>query len=525
MPRRKRNPHAARRELAAGARLAAYLRDSGGQGQALSVTQQRAALRTYAAERGWIIAAWYIDEAQSGATDDRPAFQELLAVCREAEPGFTAVLTWSGSRFGRDLLDSQFHRADLRRRGIDVISANPAEATPDGALGYIIEALFDWKNEQFLDDMARDVRRGLRANVQAGYAPGGTPPRGYLAEQIAAGTRRDGRPKLVSRWVEDPELAPRVRQAFTLFAHGASYAELHAATHLYNSTTGYASMLRNRSYLGVLKFGAEEFPNMIPALVDPDTWNQVQARIAAGAAYAPRPGSNYLLSGLATCGYCDGPMSGGIDRRAERRGYKGWRYYKCDRKRRMGNAVCPDQRHVGADQLERRVIAAVLDRILTPEHVAHLVEELHERMGGQRLAEELAEIEDRIAGVKRSLTNLVNIAEQGGLAAMAIGERLAQRQTELAELEAQRSAKERRQQAFAQAVAPDELAIVLTTLRAGVESEEVDVARRALKAFVDRVVVKGAEFRIDYRADLVLALGEVPPRGIELCASITCLSA
>ena len=515
MPRRKRSSRAARCNLAAGTRIAAYLRDSGGQGQALSVPQQRAALLAYAGERGWLIVAWYVDAAQSGGTDDRPAFQDLLTACRASDPGFAAVLTWSGSRFGRDLLDSQFHRADLRRRGIDVISANPAEAAPDGAMGYIIEALFDWKNEQFLDDMARDVRRGLRANVVAGYAPGGTPPRGYKAEPVDVGLRRDGKPKVVAKWVEDPECAPQVTAAFTLFAGGASYAEIHAATHLYAAPSSYTSLLRNRSYLGILKFGHEEFPNMIPPLVDQKTWDLVQARIADGAQYIPRPGSEYLLSGLAQCGYCEAAMSGGVDRRGERRGYKAWRYYKCDRKRREGNAACADQHHVGADKLEQRVIQIVLERILTPEHVAHICAEMQERLGGGRLEEEIADLDGRIAGLRRSLAHLLDIVEQGGLAAVAVGERLAARQAELTGLEAQRAEKERRQQAFAKALAPEELAAVLVTLREGVSADEVPVARRALKAFVERVVVRGDELRIDYRAEVLLALGEVPPRGFE----------
>ena len=54
---------------------------------------------------------------------------------------------------------------------------------------------------------------------------------------------------------------------------------------------------------------------MIPPLVDQKTWELVQARIADGAQYIPRPGSEYLLSGLAQCGYCEGAMSGGVDRR------------------------------------------------------------------------------------------------------------------------------------------------------------------------------------------------------------------
>ena len=328
-------------------------------------------------------------------------------------------------------------------------------------------------------------------------------------------TRRDGKPKVVARWVVDPETAPQVTRAFTLFAGGASYAEIHAATRLYNSNGSYVSMLRNRSYLGVLKFGAEEFPNMIPPLVDQETWDQVQARIAAGRAYAPEPSSEYLLSGLARCGFCEGALSGGVDRRGERRGYKAWRYYKCDRKRRQGNAVCPDQKHVGADQLEKRVIQAVLERILTPENVTRIAAELQERLGGARLAEEIADLDGRIAGVKRGLTNLLATAERLGPAAGAVADTIAARWAELADLEGQRAEKERQQQAFARAIAPEELAAVLTALRAGVSSDEVSVARRALKAFVEQVVVRGDEFRIDYRMDL-LALIQVPPRGFEL---------
>jgi hypothetical protein len=79
---------------------------------------------------------------------------------------------------------------------------------------------------------------------------------------------------------------------------------------------------------------------------------------------------------------------------------------KCDRKRRKGNAVCPDQHHVGADKLEQRVIQIVLECILTPEHVAHICAELQDRLGGSRLEEQIAELDGRIVGVKRSLACL-----------------------------------------------------------------------------------------------------------------------
>jgi len=40
-----------------------------------------------------------------------------------------------------------------------------------------------------------------------------------------------------------------------------------------------------------------------------------------------------------------------------------------------------------------------------------------------------------------------------------------------------------------------------------VSADEVPVARRALKAFVERVVVRGDDLRIDYRAEVLLYFG------------------
>jgi hypothetical protein len=52
------------------------------------------------------------------------------------------------------------------------------------------------------------------------------------------------------------------------------------------------------------------------------------------------------------------------------------------------------------------VIQIVLERILTPEYVAYICAELQDRLGGSRLGEEIAELDGRIVGVKRSLVCL-----------------------------------------------------------------------------------------------------------------------
>ena len=104
----------------------------------------------------------------------------------------------------------------------------------------------------------------------------------------------------------------------------------------------------------------------------------------------------------------------------------------------------------GADKLGQRVIQIVLERILTPEHVAHICAELQERLGGGRLEEEIAELDGRIVGVRRSLAHLLDVVEQGGLAAVAVERTPCRAAAELTELEAQARRKRKAQAGLCQ---------------------------------------------------------------------------
>ena len=166
-------------------------------------------------------------------------------------------------------------KADLRRRGWQIHSIS--DAVPAGDFAPILEAIIDWKNERFLKDLSADVKRGLHALARQGFSPGGNPPRGYRAEKVEIGKRQDGRPHIVSRWVEDEETAPLARLAWQMRAKGKSYGQIQDATGLYKSKSCWASFFANRTYLGILKCGDEEYRDVIPALVDQQTWDTVQA--------------------------------------------------------------------------------------------------------------------------------------------------------------------------------------------------------------------------------------------------------
>ena len=329
----------------------------------------------------------------------------------------------------------------------------------------------------------------------------------------------------MAKWVVDEAKAEKVRQAFAMCAAGYSYEEIHAATALLRSKPSYWSMFRNRTYLGILKFGAEEFPGALPALVDTTTFEAVQARMThrqEAAGKARRRGSEYLLSGLLVCGRCGAAMVGGRNGQREERGAACWRHYRCGGQQRLGAASC-DAPYVAADEVESLVVNTVLDRVLTVENFQRLLTKIRAALADPAVADELRRLEGEMSRLRRLVGNLLDTVEEGG--GRDVKERLKARGDELARLETQHAELQQRQTLAAFELADGELADVLAAMRADVQSDETPVARRALSLFVRRVDVDAERLVIWYHEpDLVecTRLQTVPPRGFVFCASIVC---
>jgi len=423
----------------AGSRLVAYLRDSGGDDQDLSIPQQLSHIQAWCADHGFILAQAYTDEARTGSTTiGRTAFFDMLRHFQTPNCQETGIILWSYARFSRDIDDSQYFKADLRRQGYEIYSIT--DPIPAGLDGRFFEAAIDWANNRRLVELRKEVKRGLHYIADQHGALGGTPPTGFIRQELDLGSRRDGTRHIVHRWVPDPDLIPLIQKAWHMRAAGASYKHINQETRLFGSKNSYSTFFRNKLYIGILEFGGKTLENYCDPIIDLQAWNKVQQMNRtnrqsplAGTdnpAHPRRTGQNFVLSGLAYCNECGAPLNGHVI--SSRKSKKTYTYYACSNAKR--NAGCT-VKMIPQQLLEQCVLDTLIEYILIPENLASIhqrILELQTAAPDQYRAVH-AQLTQEIAALDHKIANLVNaIAEKGHTSAMlAALSKMEDRRTEI----------------------------------------------------------------------------------------------
>lgn len=393
-----------------GSLLAAYLRDSGGDEQDLSIPQQIHEVERWCQEHGYFLTRVFRDEARSGTSlVGRDAFLEMMRYFRSGLAQEAGIIVWKFSRLARDFDDASFFKADLRRRGYAIHSLN--DTIPPGLDGRFFESAIDWMNARFSEDLSIDVKRGLRDLVEQYGAVPGVPPRGFKREPITIGSRRNGSDHIVHRWIPDPDLVHKVRQAFQMRAVGSTYKQITEATGLYKSNNSWTTFFRNKLYLGILEFGDLVINNYCTPLVDRAIWDEVQARRREHI-HPRRKASNFLLSGLAFCNRCDAPLNGHVIK------HKGsdddrWEYYTCSRRKRRKDCDAPQ---IPKKYLEEAVKAELKENVLSSENLAAIQIDMRKIQEEQDTSfqRDMDALNRDLAKVRKEIQNVVNaIAELG----------------------------------------------------------------------------------------------------------------
>jgi site-specific DNA recombinase len=309
----------------------------------ISPSVQREAIQRWADYRGIEIAAWHVDEDESGGTQNRPGLREAM---RRVEGGETdGIACWRLNRFARNVAGAV---ADVER--VHAAGGHLAfveeDIDPTGPFGSFILTVLLAVATLERDNVVAGWKTAKSRAVDRGVQIGPT-PFGY--ERV---TSKDGGDSVLS---VHPVDGPVVTEAFRLAARqGMDAAHAHLLEHGNGRTwTGWTvrRLLGKRSYLGEARYGELMNATAHPPLVDRATWEAAQPEPAERR----RPKATFPLSGLATCAQCGHPLVGA------RGGNDGRRMYRCSAALALFKGErCGSPTTVTAELLEQLVRAEII---------------------------------------------------------------------------------------------------------------------------------------------------------------------
>jgi len=479
-----------------------------------SVESQVAALLEYCETHRLTIGRAYVDDAKSGTTTaGREQFLDMIAALEgDPNPRPAGLVLWDSARFSRDIADAQFYKMGLIRRGYLIHFI--ADPIPQGKEGLLVGFVRDWSNQAEAEKRKLDAQRGQRARTALGFAPGGFPLRGYKkGEATIIGRKANGEPRHGIRWVTDPELEHLARKAIEMRLRGASYLEIHRATHLLKTIGSYSTWFASPTIRGAVRCGELVIENAHEPYCTKEQWDKIQSfrrvikRSANGNPRHPRRDhSPFVLSGILFC-HCGAAMVGDYSS-------KDHAFYRCGRRQREGREQCSQPR-ISARSLERQLAEWIAANIVTFERLRQMRDQINALLSGDQSelkARRLHLVKEQTR-VDREARRLVDALKRGLLIA-EIEKEIAECQSEqnkitqdLGEVELLLSQRER-----GRIEATDDQLMLVSARMADELSKNSEDARAVVRSAVVRAELKTAELVVHYVPPLFGGISGVPPR-------------
>lgn len=150
-------------------RAAIYCRVSS---ETQTVDNQLPELRTYLTTRQWTLVGEFCDEAVCGATDRRPALDQLMAEARRGK--VDVICVWALDRFGRSLAHVVTAVQELHERGVAFVSLKEGLdlSTAAGRLQlHILSALGEFERARLIERTRAGLARARRQGTRLGRRP------------------------------------------------------------------------------------------------------------------------------------------------------------------------------------------------------------------------------------------------------------------------------------------------------------------------------------------------------------------
>jgi DNA invertase Pin-like site-specific DNA recombinase len=295
------------------------------------LAEQNKAFLDFCDREGFEVAGTFADAVSSNG--HAPGFRQLVAFLRERERGFVVVVIPSIQTLGHDLRDAAVRIFQLEGLGAQV---TPMAGGKDAESALMAA----WTNDGANGRLSDRVRAAMRRKAVKGEVLG-RPPYGY---KVGARRRLELVPEeaVVVRYIY--RLYLRENMGIRLIARRLNEEGLRTRRGGNWSMVSIRDILRNRAYLGTYARFNVHVSGSHPSLVSPEDFHLVQDRLnARRTSYAPRQTSQFLLSGIAHCGYCGNKLIG-VTRKQSWKRQSGetisnnYRYYQCES--RTNQSVC-----------------------------------------------------------------------------------------------------------------------------------------------------------------------------------------
>jgi DNA invertase Pin-like site-specific DNA recombinase len=282
--------------------------------QVLSIESQTRELEQLAAKMNLPVAE-ILMEAKSAKDPGRQVFNEMMQRLSRGEAA--GIICWKLDRLARNPVDGGSIIWAIKQQGIKVLTPAQSYAREDDNI--ILMYIEFGMAQKYVDDLSKNVRRGLKTKVQNGWYPGVAPP-GYLNNTV----KLTGENNLI----KDPERFPLIRRMWDMMLTGI-YTPPHIlelATKEWGLRTrpmprkGSKPFVRSAIYEIFTRpfyYGSFEYPKgsnqwyqgKHEAMITEAEYDRVQTLLGRNGNPRPRVRGIFPFTGLIRCGECDGMVT------------------------------------------------------------------------------------------------------------------------------------------------------------------------------------------------------------------------
>lgn len=431
--------------------VVAYARFSSNNQRDESIDAQLRAIEKYAKDNDYNIIKVYADRAETGTSDKREEFQQMI---QDSKHGiFESVIVHKLDRFARNKYDSVTYKRQLKINGVNVVSVTEnLDGSPESV---ILESMLEGMAEYYSKNLAREVMKGLKETAYKAQHCGGIPPLGYDVE------------KETKQYVINEREAESVKIIFKRYVEGSGYNKIVKEL----NSLGYRTkrgkefgknsiyeIIGNEKYTGVYIFNRAtcKLPNGkrnnrikndekdviridggIPQIISKEMYQEAmkirdENRRTKGKFNAVRV---YMLTGLIHCTCCNKRFVG--NSRHSGRNKTLYVTYKCgnlDKK-----MTCTNNKEINRDYLELYILNSLEERFFTEEGLSMIISKLEEikKKDQSKSTVKESEIDNKIAEINVKLERLISIILDG-TSIQTIKDKIKELEKEKADLEAEK---------------------------------------------------------------------------------------